>query len=31
VPIPEPGRYLVVCTTMVHFVEANMYAWVIVK
>ena len=27
----EPGKYLVICTTLVHFVEANMYAWVIVK
>jgi hypothetical protein len=27
----EPGRYLVICTTWVHFVEANMYGWVIVK
>ena len=27
----EPGRYLVICTTLVHFVEANMYSWVIVK
>jgi plastocyanin len=27
----ELGRYLVICDTTVHFVEANMYAWVIVK
>lgn len=27
----EPGRYLVICTTLNHFVIANMYAWVIVK
>ena len=26
-----PGRYLVICTTVPHFVEANMYAWVTVK
>jgi hypothetical protein len=26
----EPGRYLVICTTTVHFVQSNMYAWVIV-
>jgi hypothetical protein len=26
----EPGRYLVICTTRVHFVEAKMYGWVIV-
>jgi plastocyanin len=26
----QPGRYLVICTTLVHFVFANMYAWVIV-
>ena len=27
----EPGKYLVICTTLVHFVEAKMYGWVIVK
>jgi plastocyanin len=27
----EPGRYLVICTVVPHFVDANMYAWVIVK
>lgn len=27
----EPGTYLVICTTFVHFVEARMYGWVIVK
>ncbi|HJU86160.1 MAG TPA: hypothetical protein VJ788_02185 [Gemmatimonadota bacterium] len=27
----EPGTYLVICTTFVHFVEAKMYGWVIVK
>jgi hypothetical protein len=27
----QPGRYLVICATTVHFVEAHMYAWVIVK
>jgi hypothetical protein len=27
----EPGTYLVICTTLVHFVEAKMYGWVIVK
>jgi hypothetical protein len=27
----EPGTYLVICTTMIHFVVAKMYGWVIVK
>lgn len=27
----SPGRYLVICTVLPHFVAANMYAWVIVK
>jgi plastocyanin len=27
----EPGKYLVICATTVHFVGANMYMWVIVK
>ena len=27
----EPGRYLVICTFRFHFVDANMYAWVVVK
>jgi hypothetical protein len=27
----EPSTYLVICTTLVHFVEAKMYGWVIVK
>ena len=27
----EPGKYLVICTTFVHFTVANMYGWVIVK
>jgi hypothetical protein len=27
----QPGKYLVICTTFVHFVFAKMYAWVIVK
>lgn len=27
----EPGRYLVICTTFVHFTVAKMYSWVIVK
>lgn len=27
----EPGKYLVTCTTFPHFVEADMYGWVIVK
>ena len=27
----EPGVYLVICTTRVHFVFAKMYGWVIVK
>lgn len=26
-----PGRYLVICTVTPHFVDARMYAWVIVK
>jgi plastocyanin len=30
-PFTEPGRYLVICTTRPHFVDANMYGWVIVK
>ncbi len=27
----EPGRYLVICTTLPHFEEADMFGWVIVK
>lgn len=27
----QPGRYLVICATTRHFVEANMYGWVIVR
>lgn len=27
----EPGRYLVICTTLPHFAEADMYGWVIVQ
>jgi hypothetical protein len=27
----QPGVYLVICTTKVHFVNANRYGWVIVK
>lgn len=27
----EPGRYLVLCEVLPHFVEAKMYGWVIVK
>ena len=27
----EPGRYLIICTTLPHFVDDNMYGWVIVK
>jgi len=27
----EPGRYLVICTTHPHFVEDQMFGWVIVK
>lgn len=27
----EPGRYLVICTTLPHFAAADMYGWVIVK
>jgi plastocyanin len=27
----QPGTYLVICTTKVHFVFAKMYGWVIVK
>jgi plastocyanin len=27
----SPGTYLVICTVVPHFVQANMYAWVIVK
>jgi len=27
----EPGRYLVICTFLPHFVDAQMYGWVIVK
>lgn len=26
-----PGRYLVICTTLPHFAEANMWGWVIVR
>ena len=26
-----PGTYLVICTVVPHFVQANMYAWVIVR
>jgi plastocyanin len=38
VPVPtitftfhNPGRYLVICAARRHFVEANMYGWVIVR
>jgi plastocyanin len=27
----QPGRYLVICTTLPHFAVNNMYGWVIVK
>ena len=27
----SPGRYLVICTLLPHFVGAKMYGWVIVK
>lgn len=27
----EPGRYLVICAVVPHFVEANMWAWIIVQ
>jgi plastocyanin len=27
----EPGRYLIVCTFLPHFVDNDMYSWVIVK
>jgi hypothetical protein len=27
----SPGTYLVICTVLPHFVQAGMYAWVIVK
>ena len=27
----EPGRYLVICTFLPHFADAQMYGWVIVK
>ncbi|MDH3244227.1 MAG: hypothetical protein OEM26_06400 [Saprospiraceae bacterium] len=27
----EPGRYLVICTTLPHFAAADMFGWVIVK
>jgi len=27
----QPGRYLVICTTLPHFVGSNMWAWVTVK
>jgi hypothetical protein len=27
----QPGTYLVICTTQVHFLFAKMYGWVIVK
>jgi plastocyanin len=27
----QPGKYLVICTTLPHFVENNMYSYVIVK
>jgi hypothetical protein len=27
----EPGMYLVICTTTVHFVDLDMYSWVLVK
>ena len=30
-PFTEPGKYLVTCTTFVHFTVAKMYGWVIVK
>ena len=31
VTFDSPGRYLVICTTWAHFVEAKMYGWVIVQ
>jgi plastocyanin len=27
----EPGTYLVICTTVAHFVGSNMYGWVVVQ
>jgi hypothetical protein len=30
-PLTQPGTYLVICTVTPHFVEANMYGWIIVK
>jgi plastocyanin len=27
----QPGQYLVICTTRPHFVDDNMYGWVVVK
>jgi plastocyanin len=27
----KPGRYLVICTTDLHFIFAEMYGWVTVK
>lgn len=27
----EPGRYLVICTTLPHFAEADMFGWVMVQ
>jgi hypothetical protein len=27
----QPGTYLVICAIVPHFVEAKMYAWVVVK
>ena len=30
-PFTAPGRYLVICTTVPHFVDNNMYGWVIVQ
>ena len=27
----QRGRYLIICTTAPHFVEADMFGWVIVK
>ena len=27
----EPGRYLMICTTAPHFLEADMFGWIIVK
>ncbi len=30
-PFTAPGRYLVICTTVPHFVDNGMYGWVIVQ